>query len=555
MKKTVTINVSGIIFHIDEDAFDKLASYLETIKSRFTQAEGRDEIIADIESRIAELLQGKINPAKQVITIEDISDVIAVMGEPEQIGEESATGHKEKDNAQHKSHKRLFRDPDNKVLGGVCGGIGAYFNIDPIWIRIGFVAALFLFGTGPLLYLILWVIIPQAASTAERLQMRGEPVNISNIEKSIREEVDQLKERLKNLKDEAKTAYKTNIRHIQPQTTAEKVLGFLLILAKYFVRALAVLIGIIFIVVGIFLITGFISSFFHSKEVIWISSIGISNFSFPVFLQLFLGSSQMITVALIGLALFIGIPLIMLVYNGIKLIFGIRSSKRIVGISTLSLWFAGLILCIIVGLSILNSFSHKSSVTDKVEITQPVAGMLKVYVQKDAVSDSVSDYENKFVIGQWNMVSLQNRSLRFGMPELVVVRSNNEFYEVQIMYSAKGKTRDDAMQCISRIKYKIADKDTAIVLDPFYTLPENEKWRAQNIKVIIKVPLWKGIYLSPETSPLLRYKTEDFDYNKDLSGKKWIMTENGLREYAVSMHEYMAVDSVKTLAGDSLKRR
>ena len=190
MKKTVTINISGIIFHIDEDAFDRLSIYLGTIKSYFTNSEGRDEIIADIEARIAEMLQAKISESKQVITIQDIDEVISIMGEPEQIGADNGAEPKQaKIHSETKTHKRLFRDPDNKVLGGVCGGIGAYFNIDPIWIRVAFIAALFIFGSGPLLYIILWIIIPQATTSTERLEMRGEPINISNIEKSIHEEI------------------------------------------------------------------------------------------------------------------------------------------------------------------------------------------------------------------------------------------------------------------------------------------------------------------------------------------------------------------------------
>ena len=130
MKKTFTINISGIIFHIDEDAFEKLNNYLETIKSYFANSEGRDEIIADIESRIAEMLQSKINEQKQVITIDDINEVIGIMGEPEQIGGDGTQEKKQREEQRHS--KRFFRDPDNKVLGGVCGGIGAYFNIDPL---------------------------------------------------------------------------------------------------------------------------------------------------------------------------------------------------------------------------------------------------------------------------------------------------------------------------------------------------------------------------------------------------------------------------------------
>jgi phage shock protein PspC (stress-responsive transcriptional regulator) len=553
MKKTFTINISGIIFHIDEDAFEKLSIYLERIKGGFSKSEGKDEIIADIESRIAEMLQAKINESKQVITIEDINDVIAVMGEPEQIGAANDAEAKDtKTSNENKTRKRLYRNPDNKVLGGVCGGIGAFFNIDPVWIRVAFVIALFVFGSGSLLYIILWIIIPKATSTAERLEMRGEPVTISNIEKSIHEEIDGLKKSINNLKDEAKSAYTKDFRKHQPQTVIEKIINFLLILGKYFIRTITIIIGAVFVVIGIFLVIGFITSFVKSNEVIWISSMGISNFSFPVFLKLFTASSEQITLGMIGLALFIGVPLLMLVYNGIKMIFGYKSKKRFIGVSSFTLWFAGLILCLIVSVGILSNFSHKSVINKKETLTLPQSGILKVYMKKNDLVDSVSEYESRFVIGQWNLISANDKSIRFGLPELVISRSENDNFQVLTYYTSKGIDKADAENHIKKIIYNYKQTDTSLVLDPYYVLSENERWRAQNIRIVIKVPLWRAIYLSPETSAILHYDSE-YDFNKDLAGKKWIMTDNGLKEY-YAPQLVSASDTTKKAAIDTIKK-
>jgi phage shock protein PspC (stress-responsive transcriptional regulator)/nitrate reductase NapAB chaperone NapD len=552
MKKTFTINISGIIFHIDEDAFEKLSNYLNTIKGCFTNSEGKDEIIADIEARIAEMLQAKISDNKQVITIEDISEIIAVMGEPEQIGADNGAETKSSTTSTE-TRKRLYREPDNKILGGVCGGIGAYFNIDPVWIRVAFVASLFIFGSGTLLYIILWVIIPQAVTTKERLEMRGEPINISNIEKSIHEEIDGLKSRLNNLKDEAKSTYSRNFRNQHPRTAVEKILDVFLMIGKYFIRTIAIIIGVVFIMVGIFLVIGLISSFVKTNDIIWISPMGISNFSFPVFLKLFIVSSGQITLALIGLGLFIGIPLIMLVYNGIKMIFGYKSKRRFIGISSFTLWFGGLILCLIVSLSILSSFSHKLVVPKKTELIQPQNNLLKIYMNKKSLVDSISDEETKFHIGQWNFVSLNGKNFRFGLPELRVISSENENYQLLVYYSSKGATNEEAKEHINKIEYKFAQNDTALILDPYYLLAENEKWRNQNIKIIIKVPHWKVIYLSPETTSILHYDNDNFDYSKDLAGKKWIMTENGLKEY-YAPQVVGASDTTKKVIADPQKK-
>ena len=163
MNKTVTVNIGGIVFHIDENAYERFKQYLESIRVHFVGSDGHDEIMQDIESRIAEMFQERIKDQKQVITISDVEEVTAIMGKPEQFGdEESKEKGKEIDPSEIKVKRRLFRNPDDNLLGGVCSGISEYFNLDPIWIRGAFAAAFFLGGSGFLLYLILWIIIPKA---------------------------------------------------------------------------------------------------------------------------------------------------------------------------------------------------------------------------------------------------------------------------------------------------------------------------------------------------------------------------------------------------------
>ena len=163
--------------------------------------------MTDIESRIAEMFQEKISKNKEVITAEDIDQVISVMGKPEDYvdGETSTESGSDEDNTKpetdipYSGRRRVFRDPDNNVLGGVCGGIAVYFNFDPIWLRLAFAISFFVFGTGFLLYILFWIIIPEAKTTAEKLEMRGEKVNVSNIEKSIKEELERSEEHTSEL--------------------------------------------------------------------------------------------------------------------------------------------------------------------------------------------------------------------------------------------------------------------------------------------------------------------------------------------------------------------
>lgn len=208
MKKTFTINISGIIFHIDDDAYSKLNSYLSSIKRHFNNLNGKEEVIADIESRIAEILQAKLTDNKQVIGVEDIDEVIVIMGQPSDFADD------EDDSAEpsqaHHSYKRLYRDSENKMIGGVASGIAAYLHTDPLWIRILFIISLFT-TLGIFIYVILWIALPEAFTTTERLEMKGEKVNISNIEKSIKDEFDKLKGKINDLTQQAKETVKKKV--------------------------------------------------------------------------------------------------------------------------------------------------------------------------------------------------------------------------------------------------------------------------------------------------------------------------------------------------------
>ncbi|HCY97047.1 MAG TPA: transcriptional regulator, partial [Polaribacter sp.] len=206
MNKTININLGGFFFHIDEIAYQKLRKYLTSIsKSLSDDSQGKNEIIADIEARISELLSEKITDSRQVVSESDIEDIIVIMGQPEDYSDADEP-YSENNFSQSKNNisgKKLFRDGDDKFLGGVASGIAHYFAVDTIWIRLGLLALFFSAGFGILIYIILWILLPEARTTAEKLQMEGEAVNIDNIEKKIREEFSNVSESVKNAANHA----------------------------------------------------------------------------------------------------------------------------------------------------------------------------------------------------------------------------------------------------------------------------------------------------------------------------------------------------------------
>ena len=158
MNKTTSINLGGYFFHIDEDAFKKLSNYFDAVR-RSLSPDGREEIIKDIESRISEIFTEKLGTTKQVIGLKEVDDVIAIMGQPEDYKIEDEAPKNEYYSSYSNTGsttKKLYRDKENSLLGGVMSGLGHYFGVDPLWLRIIMVILFFGFGTGLVLYLILW---------------------------------------------------------------------------------------------------------------------------------------------------------------------------------------------------------------------------------------------------------------------------------------------------------------------------------------------------------------------------------------------------------------
>lgn len=206
MKQTVTINLAGIVYHIDDDAYEILNAYLKSIESHLEESDSKTEIMQDIEARIAELFSQHLKFGHiEVVNINLVNDVIAQLGSPEMItdGEETeeetenrndTAQNAENQPAQPARKKRFYRDIDHQVVGGVCSGLAQLIGIDVVWVRLVIALLLFLEGIGFFLYLLLWIIVPAANTAARRLEMRGVEPSAENIKAEVerlRENVDE----------------------------------------------------------------------------------------------------------------------------------------------------------------------------------------------------------------------------------------------------------------------------------------------------------------------------------------------------------------------------
>ena len=506
MKKTLTVNINGIVFHIDEDAYDKLSSYLKNIRRHFSTDEGCDEIIAGIEGRIAEMFQEKIKASKQVITFADVKEVIGQLGEPEQISGEdeaprsSASSDKQRaaadsDYTSERSSKRLFRDPDDKYIGGVCGGLGAFFQVDPTWVRILFLIGLFA-GFGILLYLILWIVIPVARTTADKLEMRGERVNLSTIEKSIKEDLQDIKRNLQDISEETRDAFKKKNINTNAHSGFQQFVLAVVSIFGYFFRIIGAIIGIAVIITGIILLTVLIS-------VMFIGPVGINTpvdawlFSFPHLLDVIFVSGWMVFLATAALVLSVGIPLILLIFAGLRLIFNFDINTRYVGAFLFFLWLTGLALSIFVSLSMASEFSSHRSITEERALEPVASDTLYIDLGQPAIREWFDDTP-KGVWGTWDTSRMEETGKIQGIPRLRVRTHGADDIQLSVSKESRGSSYQTASMKSENIIYQVHQQDSLLLFDPYFTFPKDDSWRVQKVFLELLVPANKTVIPSKE---------------------------------------------------------
>ncbi|MGI5913571.1 MAG: PspC domain-containing protein [Bacteroidales bacterium] len=196
METTVNISLRGYIFHLEEDAYERIKHYLDDLKSALSNEENFKEIIDNIEERIAELFRRRLSQHKQVVNLRDVEEIIAILGTPEKISGEEKEKDKNKTNASAAGTRRLYRDPVARVLGGVCSGLSIYTDV-PLWLmRAIFVVFAFFGGFSVLVYVILWIVVPEARTASQKIEMEGRPVNIENIKDFVKQEFETVKKRM-----------------------------------------------------------------------------------------------------------------------------------------------------------------------------------------------------------------------------------------------------------------------------------------------------------------------------------------------------------------------
>ncbi|RRJ92092.1 PspC domain-containing protein [Flavobacterium macacae] len=480
MNKTVNINLGGMFFHIDEDAYQKLNRYFEAVKRSLSNSTGKEEIMKDIEMRVAELLTEKNRGDKQVVGLKDVEEVIVVMGQPEdyRIDDEGAPETTYSYSSCTRKSKKLYRDKDNGMVGGVLSGFGHYLGIDALWLRILMVILFFGFGTGLLIYIVLWILMPPAVTTTEKLEMTGEPVTISNIEKKVREEFDTLSEKIKNV-DYDKFGN-------QVQNAGERIgNGLSNVILKIF--------SIIGKVIGAFLVVTAASTLVSLLLfAITAGSLTLGEFPWTGYVENF----TEVPLWIIGILTLgaVGIPFFFLLILGLKLLVtNMKSIGNTAKYTLLALWIISVGFLIAMGIKQATQFSFDNKVVIKENIALNASDTLFVkFRYNDFHSKSIDD-TREFVFTQDSIgkdIILSNNI------EINLLSTDQKQPYLQIEKKAEGKSSLEAKKRAERINYNFKINGNKIILDNFFTTELVNKYRNQKVKIYLYIP--EGTVFAPD---------------------------------------------------------
>ncbi|MFT4834613.1 MAG: phage shock protein PspC (stress-responsive transcriptional regulator) [Marinoscillum sp.] len=580
MKKTISINIGSIIFHIEEDGYEKLKNYLDSVIAYFSSFEDSGEIISDIESRIAEIFLTKLADGRQTVNIEDVDELIATMGtttdfeasiEPEdepkkQTKEESKSTEAPAWEGFSNTSKRFYRDIRRKMLGGVASGIAHYFSVDPLWIRLLFLALLFNFflvplsgaallgyiilwivmpgnafleedqqvkklfrdgerrviggvasgiaayfgtdttvirllfvlsiflgGAGIIAYIILWIISPEARSITEKMQMMGEPVTLSNIEQNVK----------KGLKVEE-----------GEESALVKILLFPFRLIAIIINGLGKILGPAFKLIGEILRIGFGAFLSLLGFVLMVAltialfgALGIGDWEAYVHLgdiPLALIQRSLDTWTITSAFVVLAIPSLALSLLGLVIILKRRVANAYVGWSLFSLW----VLAVIFATFSIPRFAKEFAVEDdiRVEKTFPVTESIPTLKLNDLMMDN------------------------FNSVDLMLRGHSDSTYHLMLNIESRGENRQSAQDNAKQVKYEVTQKGDEFYFDSNITFPEEVPYRFQQVKAYFYIPFGKTFRMDEDLEEILVNTLHLNGYKAyQMQGNDWAFDRSGIK--------------------------
>ncbi len=521
MNKTININLGGIFFHIDENAYFKLKNYLDSIrKSLSDDSNGKNEILEDIESRIGEILSEKITDVRQVVNLENIDEIISIMGKPEDYYVDEDFFEEETNKAQKsKNRKKLFRDSADKFLGGVSSGLAYYLDVDVIWIRLTWLLLFFGFGFGGLVYLLLWILLPVANTTSEKLEMEGEPVTISNIEKKIKDELSDVSKRMQDGIDDVSKQFKEGNYEAKIKTGLQEIIDFIQKILNFFFKTFGKIIGfILLLIAGLMLIGLFIGIFsWGSIEILGFSDEFVS---YPDFIY----NSRIPKVLLTAfLFLAIGIPLVFFFMLGLRILSkNVKSFTVSTKLSLLGVWLISILALVFAGIENSVKYINQSTVIVNKELFKNRQDTIRVKMLATDEFDLKRNFE-KVLVDNEEKLYVSNVSFK-------IRESDSDLSYVKIYKRSTGLSTFKAKEGANAIIYNFKLEENTILLDTFFLTELENKYRNQKVIVSLYIPKGTIIFLDDILYNFLQNKNFiKHRYYKKRFSKYYKMTDSGLK--------------------------
>lgn len=516
MNKTININLAGIFFHIDEDAYQKLQHYLTAVKASFAGTPGAEEINADIEARIAELFNENLKSDRQVVGMKEVEEVIAIMGQPEdyrvdeEIFDDAEDG---SERPQSVKNKKLYRDPDSAYISGVSGGLAHYLGIEAVWVRLlWIILTLGTSGAMVLIYLALWIFVPEARTTAEKLEMRGEPINISNIERKIKEGFDDVSQRVKDV-DYEKYGYKV-------RKGAKSAAGGISHGVKVLLNIFVKLIGILILLVAGSTLIGL---FFGGVTLIFF---GISQTPWTDFFSEIPLDPDFFWIASLLTLIVTTIPFFFLFILGLKILMPrVKSTGRTPNLVLFGLWIISLLGLIFIGIQQATASAFDSQVAERSSL--PLQAGDTLYISMQGNDDfEPSPFRNGDVLREVDSTGLE---IFYSDRVRWVLRHAKEPQgQIVIHKKAEGRSNSDARKRAETISYSTTLTGNELKLDGFLSFPADQKLRNQEVVVYIHLP--QGVIVRAADHTHSFHRNSEW-YNDILrsgdEGKYMLITETG----------------------------
>jgi phage shock protein PspC (stress-responsive transcriptional regulator) len=509
MNKTISINISGIVFNIEEQAYDELRAYIENIRQNLTNEEECEEIINDIEMRIAELFQERLSPQKQVITMDDIAAIKSILGLPEQFNttDENVPPVQDNDKTEKSTDntRRLYRDMDQANLGGVCAGLGHYFELDPLIFRILFIVLFLLFGAGVLLYLVLLLLIPEAKTTADKITMRGQPVN-----------ADSIKEFIASIKNKVAETDTTKLKKTLNSAVENGVKT-----SKSIIAVFSKVIGFSFLIGGLVLTTFILVLLFGDTGLIpFLGPDHIPDFFtlvdvvFPDQTFGFLIVPLILTVIIL--------PIISIIGTGLRLIFDFKLKLKAISITLIIIWTVAASILFIFAIGLGSDLKESTTVSETIVINADDNNSFSfdpdsiniVRSELDSIFTKLSEIDSNNILNieiadddQFsNLLDMSEENSRFELVKtdedfiyfgLIHIGIKSDFTQkdtkIEIIKKSRGSSKQDAVKNIENIQFEPKIIGNKLILPPYLKVPRGNKIRGQEVDVIITLPYGKSV--------------------------------------------------------------